>query len=139
MQSKCADSCSADTRPLHLYEYAVVQYIPSIERGEVINIGLIMMCKRRRWVKVRFDINEPRIYALCATADTDALRTQLTGFERVADGHPDGGTIAALEPHERFRWLTAVRSACLQTSRPHAGLTPDLDTTFNSLFSNLVL
>ena len=31
-----------------LYEYAVVRYIPVVERGEQVNVGLVMMCKRRR-------------------------------------------------------------------------------------------
>ncbi|MDE6157580.1 MAG: DUF3037 domain-containing protein, partial [Muribaculaceae bacterium] len=43
-----------------------------------------------------------------------------------------------LEAHERFRWLTAVRSACITTSRPHPGVTDNLDRTFNRLFAELV-
>lgn len=39
---------------------------------------------------------------------------------------------------ELIRWLTAVRSACIRTSRPHPGLTDDLDATFDRLFSELV-
>lgn len=46
--------------------------------------------------------------------------------------------LSAPSPHERFRWLTAVRSACIQTSRPHPGHTADLDATFARLFDELV-
>lgn len=139
MQSKSATN-SSDKDVLHLYEYAVVRYIPSIERGERLNIGLIMMCKRLRWIRARFDINLERLSALYPSADIVPLNNQLTGFELVANGDVrNGGVIAQLEPHERFRWLTAVRSACIQTSRPHAGLTHDLDKTFDNLFASLVL
>lgn len=139
MQSKSATN-SSDKDVLHLYEYAVVRYIPSIERGERLNIGLIMMCKRLRWIRARFDINLERLSALYPSADIVPLNNQLTGFELVAKGDVrNGGVIAQLEPHERFRWLTAVRSACIQTSRPHAGLTHDLDKTFDNLFASLVL
>ncbi|MDE7145534.1 MAG: DUF3037 domain-containing protein, partial [Duncaniella sp.] len=41
--------------------------------------------------------------------------------------------------HERFRWLTAVRSASISTSRPHPGIPSDRDWTFDKLFSDLVL
>ena len=47
-------------------------------------------------------------------------------------------TIALLDIPERFRWLTAVRSAVIQTSRPHPGKSKDLDKTFERLFEELV-
>ncbi|MDE5631495.1 MAG: DUF3037 domain-containing protein, partial [Muribaculaceae bacterium] len=28
----------------NLFEYAVVRFVPSIERGEFVNVGLVMMC-----------------------------------------------------------------------------------------------
>lgn len=121
----------------HLFEYSVVRFLPRVEREEFINIGLVMMCKRRRWIRARISIDESRLKAFCPDADIDALRGQLDAFCRVADGC--SGAIGELDPHERFRWLTAVRSACLATSRPHPGLTPDLDATFDRLFGELVL
>ncbi|MCM1076291.1 MAG: DUF3037 domain-containing protein [Bacteroides sp.] len=120
----------------NLFEYAVVRYLPRVEREEFMNIGLVMMCKRRRWIKTRLDFDESRLRAFAPRADVDALRGQLEAFSRVAAGCP--GAIGELEPHERFRWLTAVRSACLSTSRPHPGLTDDLDATFDRLYGELV-
>ncbi|MDE6525557.1 MAG: DUF3037 domain-containing protein, partial [Paramuribaculum sp.] len=31
-----------------VYEYAVVRIVPRVEREEFVNVGLLMMCKRRR-------------------------------------------------------------------------------------------
>lgn len=121
-----------------LYEYAVVRYLPRVEREEFVNVGLVMMCKRRRWIKVRFCVDAARILAFHPGADVEMLASQLEGFEAIAGGKA-GGVLSGLEPHERFRWLTAVRSACIATSRPHPGLTPDLDATFDRLFAELVL
>lgn len=121
----------------NLFEYAVVRYLPRVEREEFINIGLVMMCKRRRWISVRFAVDPARISAFAPGADIESLHEQTAAFERVAIGCP--GPIGSLKPHERFRWLTAVRSACISTSRPHPGLTDNLDETFGSLFSSLVL
>ena len=138
MPSKCETNCS-DSKTKQLYEYSVVQYVPNIERGEFINIGLVMMCKRRRWLQVRFHIDCERLRALFGEVDCNILKAQISSFELIGKGDvANGGPIASFEAHERFRWLTAVRSASIQTSRPHAGLTDDLEMTFNSLFHSMV-
>lgn len=120
-----------------LYEYAVVRYIPVVERGEQVNVGLVMMCKRRRWLRARAKIVPGRIKALFPDADIELLTRQLDAFGRIASG--DNSPIGLLEAHERFRWLTAVRSACICTSRPHPGLCDDLDATFDRIFAEMVL
>lgn len=120
-----------------LYEYAVVRYIPVVERGEQVNVGLVMMCKRRRWLRARVNIVPGRIKALFPDADIELLTRQLDAFGRIVSG--DNSPIGLLEAHERFRWLTAVRSACICTSRPHPGLCDDLDATFDRIFAEMVL
>lgn len=122
----------------HIYEYAVIRYVPDIERDERINIGLIMMCKRRRWLRMAVNIDKNRILPIAPDSDLVSLKNQLSGFSGIASGDNAYGPIAQLEPEERFRWLTAVKSACINTSRPHPGLTDDLDTTFNKIFDRLV-
>lgn len=121
----------------NLYEYAVVRFVPSVEREEFINVGLVMMCKRRRWLKVRIGFDSARALALWPGCDTEAVAAQLRSFDLIAAGKSDS-PIAALDAHERFRWLTAVRSACITTSRPHPGLCTDLDATFDRLYDELV-
>ncbi len=121
---------------MQLYEYAVVRYLPRVEREEFVNVGLIMMSKRRRWLRVAIKLNRQRALALWPEADLEAVESQLRSFEIIAAGK--GPHTADLEIHERFRWLTAVRSACIATSRPHPGLTADLDATFERLFAELV-
>lgn len=121
----------------HLYEYAIVQFVPRVEREEAINVGLVMMCKRRRWLRARTLVDRDRILAFAPQTDICTLEGQLASFGAVADGCK-GSPISALETHERFRWLTAVRSACISTTRPHPGLTNDLDATFCRLFAELV-
>lgn len=121
----------------HLYEYSVIRLMPDVERGELLNIGLAMMCKRRRWVRVRFDFDPELAGRLAPACDLTAVAGQLEAFILVAEGRGDS-PIASLEAHERFRWLTAVRSACIVASRPHPGLTADLNATFDRLFDRLI-
>lgn len=53
--------------------------------------------------------------------DYDDIIQNLKSFQKIADGDQEGGPIAKLDIPERFRWLTAVRSSVVQTSRPHPG------------------
>ncbi len=124
----------------NLYEYAVVRYLPDAERGEFINIGLVMMCKRRRWIRMATLLREDRLAALGGLCHTsDEIEAQLEGLRRVADRKLSAGPFADFPVEERFRWITASKSACIRTSRPHPGLTDDLDATFDRLFTTLVV
>ena len=122
----------------HLYEYAVIRYVPRVEREEFINVGLIMMCKRRRWLRVELWFDERKMAVHDCELTRDELAQQLSAFTLIGEGQREGGSIASLEAEERFRWLTAVKSACVQTSRPHPGITDNLDATFARLMEELV-
>ncbi len=124
---------------LNKYEYAVVRYVPRVEREEFINVGLAMMCKRRRWIKVGICIPEGKLCAICPDVDKELLARQLQAFIDIADGRRGAGPVAQYPVEERFRWISAVKSSVIQTSRPHPGLCEDLDTTFERLFQELVL
>lgn len=123
----------------HLYEYAVIRVVPRVEREEFLNIGIILFCKKSKFIKVLFHLNKERIQALSADFDIEQLECNLTSLEKIANGAKDGGPIAEFEIPERFRWLTAIRSSAIQTSRPHPGLCQDLEKTIQRLFEELVL
>ena len=123
----------------HLYEYAVIRVVPKVERDEFINVGLILFCKRQRYIRMEFQINQAKFNLFNTEIGIDDVQAYLISFQDTANGTKAGGRIGQLETPERFRWLTAVRSSVLQTSRPHAGLSEDLDKTFDVLFTELVL
>lgn len=121
----------------HLYEYAVVRYVPLVEREEFVNIGLIMMCKRQRWIRVQWHLDPVRLAALKGSAPVADIERQLATFADTASGATP--EVREWPVEDRFRWLTAEKSACLATSRPHPGTTDNLDHTFARLFSEYVL
>lgn len=123
----------------HLYEYAVVRVVPKVEREEFINVGLILFCKRQRYIRMEYKINEAKFNLFTTEIELCDLHTYLESFQNTAKGNKLGGRIGQLETPERFRWLTAVRSSVLQTSRPHAGMCEHLEQTFDRLFAELVL
>ena len=99
-----------------LYEYAVVRYVPRVDREEFINIGLIMMCKRRKWMRGEIKLNPQRLLAFDPNVNLEALTRQSALFMR--DDVPG----PSLPVEEKYRWLTAVKSAVLQVSPSHPGI-----------------
>jgi hypothetical protein len=123
----------------HLFEYAVIRVLPKVEREEFINVGVILFSKRAKFIRMMYQFDEKRLCSFSTELDMDLLSEALKSFEKICNGSKAGGVIAQLEIPERFRWLTAVRSSCIQTSRPHPGYSDNLDTTVEKLFSELVL
>lgn len=121
-----------------LYEYAVIRYVPRVEREEFLNVGVIVFCKEQKRVEVLFHIDEQKLKALAPDADVEELRNYLAAFAATASGKKEGGPIAQEDAASRFRWLTAVRSSAIQTSRPHPGFTDDTVNTTARLLEELV-
>lgn len=123
----------------HLYEYAVIRIVPKVEREEFINVGVILFSKQADFIMMRYKIDEDRLKIFSPELDMEDFREHIEAFGKVCSGQKGGGPIAALDIPERFRWLTALRSSCIQTSRPHVGFSSDLEETLDKLFEELVL
>ncbi|AZA62592.1 MULTISPECIES: DUF3037 domain-containing protein [Chryseobacterium] len=121
-----------------IYEYAIIRLVPKVEREEFFNIGLVMFSKREKFIRMAFYLCPDKFKLMHSKLDYEDVYQNLEAFKKIADGTKDGGPIASLEIPERFRWLTAVRSSVVQTSRPHPGKSKDLDKTFEKLFEELV-
>ncbi|MFN4761778.1 DUF3037 domain-containing protein [Gillisia sp. Q332] len=122
----------------HLYEYAVIRVLPRVEREEFLNVGIILFCKKEKFLKVLYQLDESRLKCLAEDFDLEQIRKNLESFKKICLGQKDGGPIAQLDVPSRFRWLTAVRSSVIQTSRPHPGMCCNLDETLTRLFKELV-
>lgn len=123
----------------HLYEYAVIRVVPRVEREEFINVGLMLYCKRKKYLRIQYQIPTKKISSFCEEFDLTQLKINLDSFVAICEGNKNAGPIAQLEKDERFRWLSAVKSSSIQTSRPHTGFSTDLDCTFEKLYLELVL
>ena len=125
-------------QPKHQYEYAIVRVVPVVEREEFVNAGVIIFCKKEKFIRMKYHLSQEKILMLKPDADLEEIRKNLEAFRIIAYGEKGGGPIALLDQVERFRWLSAVRSASIQTSRPHTGLSDDLGKTFDTLFDEMV-
>jgi hypothetical protein len=117
-----------------VFEYALVRVVPRIERGESINAGVIVYSKSFKFLRTKIELNEERLRALAPGADLAAVRGALTAFERACTEGP----LAEQTIGERFRWLTAPRSAIVQPGPVHAGITSDPAADLDRLFTALV-
>jgi hypothetical protein len=123
----------------NLYEYAVIRVVPRVEREEFLNVGIILFCKRAKFIKMLYAVNEAKLMLFSEDFDLEQLELNLSSFQKIAHGGKEGGPIGAFDIPSRFRWLTAIRSSAIQTSRPHTGLCTDLEETAQRLFDELVL
>ncbi|WMI67329.1 DUF3037 domain-containing protein [Mangrovimonas sp. YM274] len=122
-----------------LYEYAVIRYVPKVEREEFINVGIVLYAKQHNSIHLHYHVDQARIAAFSPEADIEALNAHLESFKRIAAGDKTCGLIAQMDTASRFRWLTAVRSSVIQTSRPHPGFSTNLEATAKKLFEEVVL
>ena len=117
------------------YEYAVIQAVPRIERGELINVGVVLYCQRLDFLAARTHLHEERLSAIDPQADVDAIRAALGSWAETCTG---AGAAAGMRPGERFRWLVAPRSTVLRAGPVHMGLAEDPSVELDRLVELLV-
>ncbi|MEN1927625.1 DUF3037 domain-containing protein [Luteimonas sp. MJ250] len=120
------------------YDYAVIRVVPRVERGEFINVGVIVSCEKTGYLKAVIEPDDARLRALDPGIDLDTLRRHLDAIQRICEGGPDAGPIGLLPQRARFHWLTAKRSAIIQTSAVHMGRCGDMDAIVEHLMDRMV-
>ena len=120
------------------YSYAIVRIVPRVERGEFLNVGVVLFARTRRFLAARVEPDFARLHSLAPEVDDGLLLAHLHAFVAIGAGVPEGGPIAALPPSERFHWLTAPRSTIIQTSPVHVGCCADPAATREDLLTTLV-
>jgi hypothetical protein len=120
------------------FSYAILRLVPDIERGERLNVGVVVFCRPLDFVGARTWLDEGKARALGADLDLEAAHRHLTAIERVAAGDAEAGPIAALDTTARFHWLVAPSSTIVQPSRVHTGLCDDPAACLDELFERLV-
>lgn len=125
--------------PRDVFQYALVRIVPSVERGEQLNAGVILLCRTRPFMGARTALDERRLAALAPDLDPATIRPHLEAIERIAAGDSSAGPIAQLEPAERFHWLVSPASTMIQPSEVHTGFSEDPAAELDHLFESLVL
>jgi hypothetical protein len=117
------------------YEYAVIQAVPRVERGELINVGVVLYCHRLDFLAARTHLHEERLLALDPEANRDAIAGALESWGSTCAGD---GAAHEMKQGERFRWLVAPRSTVLRAGPVHMGLAENPEAELDRLVSLLV-
>jgi hypothetical protein len=121
-----------------VFEYAILRVVPHAQRGECLNVGVLVYCQAADLLVAATHVDERRLSALAPDLDLEAVRAALAGVARVCAGGDEAGPAAASSQGQRFRWLTSPRSTIVQTGEAHAGLTADPQSEPERLLDLLV-
>ncbi|HEY8607921.1 MAG TPA: DUF3037 domain-containing protein [Noviherbaspirillum sp.] len=120
---------------LHRYDYAVVRVVPRVERGEFMNVGVIVLCPSASLLACGFACDNARLLALDPHLDLASLAASLDAFRAACSGSDPG---PARTLRQVFDFLVATRSAVLQVSPAHSGLCGHVDGILDDLMEKFV-
>ena len=120
------------------FDYAIIQVVPRVERGEFLNVGVIVHCPTLDYLAASVFLDVTKLTAWWPDVDAVELREHLEVFPRIAAGEANAGPIALLPRGERFHWLVAPRSTVVQVSAVHSGLCADPASALAHLVDTMV-
>ncbi|HEX7916228.1 DUF3037 domain-containing protein [Rudaea sp.] len=121
-----------------IYDYAVIRVVPRVDREEFVNAGVILACQDASFLDARIELDAARLLALDPKADLATIAQHLAAIPAICAGGKRAGPLAALSRRERFDWLTAPRSALIQTSPVHTGRCGDPAAALEALMRQMV-
>ena len=122
----------------YTYDYAVIRVVPRVERGESINVGVIVSGPDVSFLDARIELDVPRLLALDDTLDVEAIQTNLATIPAICRGGAEAGPIGTLPQRNRFHWLVSPRSTVIQPSPVHTGRTGDPAVALERLMNTMV-
>ena len=120
------------------YDYAIIRVVPRVERGEQVNVGVILSCAEVDFLEAAIEMDDAAVLALDPGADLETIRANLATIPVVCRGGAQAGAIGALPSRGRFRWLVSPRSTIIQMSPVHTGRTHDPEAALERLLETMV-
>jgi Protein of unknown function (DUF3037) len=120
------------------YDYALIRLVPSVERGECLNVGVILFCRTLGFLGARIHLNATRALALSPDLDLAAIQQQLDTMLLICKGGPEAGDLGKMSQSERFQWLVSPRSTVIQISPVHEGVGDDPEAALEHLLKTMV-
>ena len=118
-----------------VFEYALVQAVPRVERGECLNVGVVLYCQARDFLAVQVHVDGDRLRVLDAAVDVEGVEQAAIALQRTCEGEGPAGETSL---GQRFRWLTAPRSTVVSTGPVHSGLAAEPSGEVERLLDLLV-
>ena len=112
------------------YQYAVLRFVPAVEREEFVNIGVVVYAQMADHLSVEWLLRSDLVRALAPEVDLSEIETALASLRACAAGES--------APGARFGWRGAPRTTATQPGPVHGGLTDDPAAEARRLLDRLV-
>lgn len=122
----------------HPYQYVVLRFVPRVDRGECLNVGVVVHSQSAGVLDCGFHLDEARLRAIAPDVDLDALRAALEAVGTMCRRPPNEVLDMLSTAGKRFGWITAPRSTVLQPGPVHGGSTADPHDELERLLDRLV-
>lgn len=120
------------------YQYAVLRYVPAVEREEFINVGVLVYAPRSAFLDLAHEVSPQRLQGFSSTAQVSEVVSQLETMRHMCRGEAVVGASALERPSQKFGWLVAPRSTVLQPGPVHGGTCADPSAELQRLLGRLV-
>jgi hypothetical protein len=121
--------------PTSSYDYALIRLMPRVDRGEFINVGVVLFCRTRRFLNALVEIDAERLRAIGPELDIDEVRKHLESIPRLCAG---AGPIGEKGQADSFHWLVAPHSTIIQASPVHCGTCEEPAVALEHLMDTMV-
>lgn len=122
----------------HPYQYVVLRFVPRVDRGECVNVGVVLHSQSAGVLECAWHVEELRVRALAPDVDLDALRGALEAVGTMCARPPADVDAALTTQGKRFGWISAPRSTVLQPGPVHGGSAGDPVAEVGRLLDRLV-
>lgn len=122
----------------HPYQYVVLRFVPRVDRGECLNVGVVLHSQSAGVLRCAWHVDDARILAVAPGADLEALADALDAVGSMCASGPSTADAALTTQGKRFGWLSAPRSTVLQPGPVHGGSCADPDAEVEHLLDALV-
>jgi hypothetical protein len=126
------------TSPLLSYQYVVLRCVPRVDRGEYINVGVVLHSQRADFLDCAFSLDQERLRSFAPELDLESVDAILQTICAICRGQGGPGRPRLEGLGQRFGWFAAPRSTVLQPGPVHGGLTDDPAAELRRLLARLV-
>jgi hypothetical protein len=120
------------------FQYVVLRCVPRVDREEFLNVGVVLYCQQADFLRARCHVDHPRLAALAAGLDLDAVGSALATIEAVCRGDESAGAAGRTPLGTRFGFVSAPRSTVVQPGPIHGGVTAEPTAQLDRLLDRLV-
>lgn len=126
---------------LQPFEYAVLKLSPRVERGELMNIGVVVVSRPQRYLAAKVELDDARLAAFAPWLTPEErieIAESVALIPRICAGDPEAGPIARLSLNERWHWIVAPSSSMIQAGPIHTGICSTPEKMLERVFEEQV-